>query len=100
MHWIYTTLYYYMSTSLNAVSFKPFLYTATNIFDGYHGHGLETNVPSTCRLDSSVPVLITLITNEEGNKQLLMEEVEEEFGKLTLGFDAIAQTETVTRFGQ
>ena len=69
------------------------------MFYDYFGHYLKINVLSTCRSDSSVPVLITMITSEEGNKQLLMEEVEEEFGKLTLGFDAIAHTEAVTRFG-
>ena len=51
------------------------------------------------RSASSVPILITLITTEEGNKKLLMEEVNNEFGKLILGIDVIAQTETVTRFG-
>ena len=51
------------------------------------------------RSATSVPILITLITTEEGNKKLLMEEVEEELRKLILGFDMIALTETVTRFG-
>ena len=50
------------------------------------------------RSDSSVPIVITLITTEEGSEELLME-VEDEFGKLILEFDVIAQTETVMRFG-
>ena len=51
------------------------------------------------RSTSSVPIVITLITIKEGNNQHLMEELEDEFGKLILGFDVVAQTETVTRFG-
>ena len=63
-----------------------------------YDHCLIINVHFN-RSDSSVPILITLITKEEANKQLLMEEVEEEFGKLILGLDVIAQSETVARFG-
>ena len=90
-----STLYYHLPTSLNI--FKVFLFTARNMLYDYD-HGLIINVYFN-RSDSSIPVLITLITKEEGDKQLLMEEVEEEFGKLILGFDVITQSETVTRFG-
>ena len=51
------------------------------------------------RSSSSVPIVITLITIEESNNKVLMEEVENEFAKLILEFDVIAETETVTRFG-
>ena len=50
------------------------------------------------RSGPSVPILITLITKEEGSEELLME-VENEFRKLILEFDVIAQMETVKRFG-
>ena len=89
-----TTLYYHLPTSL---IFKFSLFTARSMLYGYD-HGLIINVYLN-RSDSSVPILITLITKEEENKQLLMGEVEEEFGKLILGFDVIAQSETVARFG-
>ena len=51
------------------------------------------------RSGSSVPILITLITREEGSEELLME-VGNEFGKLVLEFDVITQTDTMKRFGQ
>ena len=50
------------------------------------------------RSGSSVPILITLITMEEVSEKLLME-VEDEFGKLILGFDVIVQTKAMQRFG-
>ena len=77
--------------------FNFFLYTARNRLCGYD-HGLIINMYFN-RSNSSIPILITLITKEEANKTLLMEEVEEEFGQLILGFDVIAQSETVARFG-
>ena len=51
------------------------------------------------RSDYSVPILITLITMEEGSDKLL-NEVKDEFGKVLLEFDVIAPTVTVNRFGE
>ena len=50
------------------------------------------------RLGYSYPIIITLFTMEEGSKDLLIK-VEDEFGKLLQGFEMIAQTEAMTRFG-
>ena len=62
-----------------------------------YGHGIKIKMCFN-RSGSSVPIIITLITKEEGSEKLLME-VENEFGKLILEFDVITQTETVKRFG-
>ena len=82
-----------MSLSAN---FKLFVCNLGNTFHSY-GHGYKINIFFNSS-GSSVQILITLITVEEGSEQLL-KEVEKELGKLILGFDAIAQTATVKRFG-
>ena len=46
----------------------------------------------------STPILITLISEEEGSEELLME-VEYEFAKITEDLDAIVNTESMKRFG-
>ena len=46
----------------------------------------------------SIPILITLITEEEGSDEVLME-VDVAFAKITAAFNVIIRTGAVKRFG-
>ena len=85
------TLYYHLTVMHHCCSLLVYSLFCSN------GHSFIINIYFNS-LGSSIPIVITLVTMEESNKDLLMK-VENEFNMLLQGFEMIAQTEAMTRFG-